>query len=91
MITVKDLIKKLQQADPDAPVILMLNGTVREVTGTKERLCRQQFRMVSFPVFAVEILADKPDSEVTTTATSKGGESTMDRSNSKLRRDNHEY
>lgn len=60
-MTVKDLIKKLQQADPDAPVILMLNGTVREVTGTKERLCRQQFSMVSFPVFAVEILANEPE------------------------------
>ena len=61
MITVKDLIKKLQQADPDAPVILMLNGTVREVTGTKERLCRLQLSMVSFPVFAIEILIDKPE------------------------------
>jgi hypothetical protein len=90
-MTVRDLIRQLQQADPDAPVILMSNDTLREVTGITERLCRQQFRMVSFPVFAVEILADKPDSEVTTTATSKGGESTMDRSNSKLRRNNHEY
>lgn len=60
-MTVKDLIKKLQRADPDAPVILMLNGTVREVTGITDRLCRQQFSMVSFPVFAVEILIDKPE------------------------------
>lgn len=62
-MTVRDLIKKLQQADPDAPVILMLNDTVREVTWTKERLCRQQFSMVSFPVFAVEILANEPEED----------------------------
>lgn len=62
-MTVKDLIKKLQQADPDAPVILMLNGAVREVTGAKERLCRLQLSMASFPVFAVEILANEPEED----------------------------
>lgn len=66
MIYVRDLIKQLQQADPDAPVILMLNGTVREVTGITDRLCRQQFSMVSFPVYAVEILAGKPDDSEST-------------------------
>lgn len=54
-MTVKELIGKLQHVDQNEPVIIELNGELRDVTGITERLCTVQLERVSGPIYTVEI------------------------------------
>ena len=54
-MTVKELIGKLQQVDQNEPVIIELDGELRNVTGINERLCTVQLERISGPIYTVEI------------------------------------
>lgn len=54
-MTVKELIGKLQQVDQNEPVIISLDGELREVIGITERICTVQLDRISGPVYTVEI------------------------------------
>ena len=54
-MTVKELIGKLQQVDQNEPVIIELDGELRNVTGINERLCTIQLERISGPIYTVEI------------------------------------
>lgn len=54
-MTVKELIGKLQQVNQNEPVIISLDGELREVTGITEQFCTVQLGCISGSVYAVEI------------------------------------
>ena len=60
-MTVKELIGKLQQVDQNEPVIVTIDGVLREVTGITEQFCIVQLDRVSGPIYTVEITYSSKD------------------------------